>query len=74
MPYVARPTPVPTYVLLEPYVKIPVLPNFAFAGCSNLTNITFNGTRTQWNAITKDYSAIPSGVTVSFPDGSTITI
>ena len=27
--------------------------NYAFNGCSSLTDITFNGTKEQWNAITK---------------------
>ena len=29
--------------------------SYAFYNCSNLTSITFNGTKAQWNAISKDY-------------------
>ena len=30
--------------------------SYAFSGCTSLTSITFNGTKAQWNAISKDES------------------
>ena len=44
--------------------------NSAFAFCNNLT-ITYNGTRTQWNAIVeKSFEPIPASVTVICSDGN----
>lgn len=39
---------------------------FAFYLCRNLTNIVFDGTEEQWNAIAKGSWALPTGITVTF--------
>ena len=45
--------------------------SFAFQGCSNLTSITFNGTKAQWNAITKgpDWNYATGNYTIHCTDG-----
>ena len=45
--------------------------DYAFAGCSILTSITFNGTKAQWNAITKgsDWNKYTGSYTVHCTDG-----
>ena len=45
----------------------------AFAGCTGLTSITFNGTKAQWNAISKDddwKNNVPSDCKVICTDGT----
>ena len=45
----------------------------AFSGCSRLTSINFNGTKTQWNAISKDSywnDYVPSSCKVYCTDGT----
>lgn len=44
----------------------------AFLGCTSLTSIKFNGTKAQWNAISKgdDWKAGTSGITVYCTDGN----
>lgn len=43
----------------------------AFQGCSGLTSITFNGTKAQWNAITKgtDWNHATGNYTIHCTDG-----
>ena len=44
---------------------------YAFYGCSSLTSITFNGTKAQWNTITKDsdWNAKTGNYTIHCTDG-----
>ena len=42
----------------------------AFGGCNNLTNITYNGTQSQWNNISKDGWSLQSSIkAVTCTDG-----
>ena len=38
----------------------------AFGGCSALTDVSFDGSEIQWQAVTLGEDALPSGVTVRF--------
>lgn len=45
--------------------------NYTFKNCTSLTNITFNGTKAQWNAITKgsDWNSNTGNYTIHCTDG-----
>ncbi len=45
--------------------------DYAFSGCSGLTSITFNGTKAQWNAVSKgiDWDYGTGKYTVTCTDG-----
>jgi len=47
------------------------LGDYAFNGCTELTSVTYHGTKAEWNAISKGYhwKNLTNGFTVTCTDG-----